>query len=87
MEAIRTVPEHAMTMWSTGRPPAPGWFVASTDRDARMQRYFDADTGRWSAPCWGDDDHVHMERARAARGRWPQRGVEWLEAVALAAAA
>lgn len=50
--------------WCVGSPPAIGWYVASTEHDARMVRYWSG--RRWSAPTWRDDDEPrYLARARA----------------------
>ena len=62
--------------WRTGAPPESGWRIASTDRDPRVQRFYDEDSKLWSAPCFTDDPEQYKDRAKHTRGE-SQGGVRW----------
>lgn len=64
----------ALTPWSTGAPPEPGWYSASMERNPDARRYWDG--SMWSAPCYCDDPQGHFDRARATLGE-TQDGIEW----------
>jgi hypothetical protein len=60
--------------WQTGFPVAPGWYIASYDRDADARRYWNG--SRWSAPCYSDDPQLYHDRARNTPAE-SQSGIEW----------
>jgi hypothetical protein len=77
MNLLVTSPPHVALDWSNATPPAPGWYVASTDRDPECFRYW---TGAaWSAPIYADrlNDPVYAARALSTPGESQFPEVEW----------
>ena len=63
------------TDWTTGSPPAPGWFNASRERSPELRRHWDG--AAWSAPCHEDAPTKECARIRADRDPLPTDGMEW----------
>lgn len=51
--------------WSTGRPPASGWYNATRGDDVVVQRYWHDERAVWSAPWYPEQSDDARERAKA----------------------
>ena len=66
--------------WHTKPPAESGAYIASTNLDPRVQRFYDEDSKLWSAPCFTDDPEEYKNRAKHTRGE-TQTGIVWLQRV------